>query len=115
MLGLVESRLRRTETLELRLRLALCSPGSAGCKPADFPNMLRTSVSDMTPLSFPDRRAPGMAAAGADDPLADGWGPIIGVTGTDGDGDTGSTIHMRCDLVAVSLPTTWASVDRGVT
>lgn len=95
MLGLDESRLGRIELLELRLRLALSSPGSVGCKPANLANMFSTSVRDMTPLSFPERHAPGNAAAGDDDPVDNAWDPITGVAGIDGEGDNCSTIHMR--------------------
>lgn len=130
-----ESRLGRTELLELRLRLARCSLGSEGCKPVDFANMLRTSVNEITPVSLPERRAPAMADAGTaavgtgeagtaavgtgDGGAAEGggpavvkdWGPIKGVAGAEGDGDADSTTHIRCDRVATSLATVWARVE----
>lgn len=55
------------ELLELRRRLDLCSPGSEGLSPLDRANKLRMSVSDITPVSLPDRCAPGSAAAGTED------------------------------------------------
>jgi hypothetical protein len=64
MLARDESRLGRTELLELRLRRARCSLGSDGCNPVDFANTFRTSVNEMTPVSLPERRAPAMADAG---------------------------------------------------
>ena len=65
-LALPLSKLGRTELLELRLRLARCSDGSDGFKPLDLANKLRTSVKETTPVSRPDRLAPGSAAAGTD-------------------------------------------------
>lgn len=117
--------LGRTELLELRRRRALCSPGSPGFSPVDFANMLRTSVRETTPVSFPDRRAPAMAEAGtaaagtgeggappgADEPVASDWGPTNGVAGADGDGEADSTTHIRCDLVATSFATVCANVE----
>lgn len=50
--------------LELLLRLArLASSGSCGCKPLALANRFRISVRLMTPLSLPDRLAPGIAEA----------------------------------------------------
>lgn len=123
-----ESRLGRTELLELRRRRARCSPGSEGFSPVDRANMLSTSVREMTPLSLPERRAPAMAEAGTaevgtgDDGAPDGaggggtelvkpWGPIKGVAGAEGEGDADSTTHTRCDRVATSLPTVWARLE----
>lgn len=73
-LALALSRLGRTELLELRLRRARCSPGSAGFNPVDRANRLRMSVRDTTPVSRPDRWAPGNAAAGTDGKLWPGNG-----------------------------------------
>jgi hypothetical protein len=111
--------LTRIELLELFRRLARWAPGSVGCKPVDLANALRMSVSEMTPLSLPDIRAPTMAAAGiAGDggPPGGGapvklWGPASGVAGALGEGDADSTTHMRCDRVATSLATVCASVE----
>ena len=61
---LVESMLARIELVELFRRLALCAPGSVGFSPVDLAKELRMSVSDTTPLSLPDNRAPIMADAG---------------------------------------------------
>lgn len=61
------SRLGRTELLELRRRRARCSPGSVGCRPLDRAKTFRMSVSEMTPVSLPERCAPGIAAAGTED------------------------------------------------
>lgn len=91
------------------------------------------SVSEMTPVSRPDIRAPGKAAAdtagkvfesegdaGVDE-AGDEWkaweidGVANGVAGADGDGEADSTTHIRCDLVATSLATVWASVEYGLT
>lgn len=66
-LTLPPSRLGRIELLELRRLLALCSPGSAGFRPLDRANRFKISVSEITPVSFPDRCAPGSAAAGTED------------------------------------------------
>lgn len=63
-LTLPPSRLGRIELLELRLLRARCSPGSDGCKPLDRANRFKISVSEMTPVSFPDKCAPAIAAAG---------------------------------------------------
>lgn len=86
--------------------------------------MLRTSVSDMTPVNRPEMRAPAMADAGtADAKTGDGGaangggigvkpcGGMRGVAGADGDGDADSTTHIRCDLVATSFATVCASVE----
>jgi len=125
MLARDDSKLGRTELLELLRRLALCSPGSAGFNPLNLANMLRMSVRETTPLSFPEMRAPakaeaGTATAGTGDggawfdggaPLTWVWGPISGVAGADGDGDADSTTHIRCDLVATSFATVCARVE----
>lgn len=84
MLGLAESTLGRTELLELRRRLARCSPGSDGFRPVDLANMLRISVNEMTPVSLPDNRAPAMAEAGTDDPA------IVAGTAATGTGEGGA-------------------------
>lgn len=142
MLARFESRLGRIELLELLRRLARCSLGSDGCSPENLANTLRTSVSEMTALSFPEMRVPAMADAGTavagaawggtgevgtvdglgNGPLlADGalprklCGPMSGVAGAEGDGDDDSTTHMRWDLVATSLATVCASVEYGLT
>lgn len=67
MLARAESILGRTELLELRLRRARCSPGSAGLRPVDLANILRTSVREMTPFNLPEIRAPAIAEAGTED------------------------------------------------
>lgn len=113
MLALVKSKLGRMELLELRRRLARCSLGSPGFKPVVLAKMLRTSVNDTTPVSFPERPAPasaeaGTAAAGAGDggaPVEEACAESNGVAGADGEGDADSTTHMRCDLVATSFAT----------
>lgn len=67
----------RTETLELRLLLALDSLGSNGLRPLDFANRLRISVNDTTPVNRPDSPAPGSAEAGTEEngPCVEGdWG-----------------------------------------
>lgn len=126
-----ESILGRTELLELLLRLALCSLGSEGRKPVDLANMLRISVSEITPVKRPERCAPGSAEAGTEWVIGGGKGSgdcgaepgpgtitvgaSRGVAGADGDGEADSTTHMRWDCVATSLATAWASVEEGVT
>ena len=122
----VESMLARIELLELLRRLALCSPGSRGWSPVDLANVLRISVNEMTPLSFPDSLAPAIADAGTAGAAAgDGGappaaavgapgndcGPANGVAGADGDGEGDSTTHMRCERVATSLATVCARVE----
>jgi hypothetical protein len=78
------------------------------------------SVSETTPISLPDKRAPVIVAAGTETAeVADGIVPgttppameacdvAIGRAGV-GRGDGGgteSTIHIRCDLVATNLAT----------
>lgn len=142
------SRFGLTELLELRLRRARCSEGSAGWRPLDFANRFRMSVSDTTPERRPDICDPGSAALGTADMLWPGRGdcgpddvvdagmrtvgvggdaaptaPAIagvgigwvawrrGVAGALGDGDADSAIHIRCEFVATSLATVWASVE----
>jgi hypothetical protein len=105
-----ESRLGRTELLELLRRLARCSPGFDGCKPEDLANIFRMSVSDTTPLKRPERWAPGNEAAGTEVNTAPGTGDCgfeldpggtitvgarRGVAGAEGEGDADSTIHIR--------------------
>lgn len=123
--------LGRIELLELLRRRARCSPGSVGCSPVDRANMLRMSVREITPLSLPEMRAPGIADAGTAEavageggaalagigggPLIDPWGGIKGVAGAEGEGDADSTTHIRCDRVATSLATVWARVEYGLT
>jgi hypothetical protein len=82
--------------------------------------MFRMSVSEITPVNRPDKRAPGRDAAGTvpnADPGRRGdsgaeprlgartVGASSGVAGADGDGDADSTTHMRWDWVATSLAT----------
>lgn len=86
MLARDDSKLGRTELLELRLRRARCSPGSAGLRPVDLANMLSTSVSEMTPLNLPESRAPAMAEAGTADV---GTGDAGIAAATMGDGGVG--------------------------
>lgn len=121
-----DSTLGRTELLELRRRRTLCSHGSEGCNPVDLANMLRISVSETTPISLPDKRAPaivgaGTVTAGTADAIVAGTVPadievcdvVIGVVGVDRGDDCGpaSTIHIRCDFVATSLATVCANVE----
>lgn len=121
-----DSTLGRTELLELRRRRTLCSHGSEGCNPVDLANMLRISVSETTPISLPDNRAPAIEAAGTVTAgTADAIGPgtvpadievcdvVIGVVGVDIGDDCGpaSTIHIRCDFVATNLATVCANVE----
>lgn len=97
----------------------------------------------MTPVSRPEMRAPGRAAAGTEvlnpppiegeaglDPIAGGvckvngdigggdvravWA-IAGVEGPDNDGEAASTTQTRWDLVATSLATVCARVEYGLT
>lgn len=99
---------------------------------------------EMTPLRRPERLAPGKAEAemagammGVDAPGAveeTGAGPeremgrgvigdggtrtvgwMAGVEGPEDAGEGVSTIHMRCERVATSLATVWASVLKGLT
>lgn len=103
MLALAKSMLGRIELLELRRRLALCSPGSPGFKPVVLAKRFRTSVSEMTPVNLPERREPakaeaGTATAGAGDGGAavdDGCAASKGVAGVEGDGEADSTTHIR--------------------
>lgn len=89
-LTLPPSRLGRIELLELRLLRARCSPGSVGRKPLDRANKFRISVNEMTPVSFPDRWAPAMAAAGT---AFEG----VGKTGVDkGSGLGGAEAWLFC-------------------
>lgn len=84
----------------------------------------------MTPVSLPDREAPGSADAGTaavgtgeggaafwddDEVVPCPCGPIKGVAGAEGEGDADSTTHIRCDLVATSFATVWAKVEYGLT
>lgn len=124
-LARAESKLGRTELLELLRRLARCSQGSDGCSPVDLAKMFKTSVNDITPVSLPDRRAPAMADAGtavvgtgdggaipvAGSPMLDLCAAISGVAGAEGDGEADSTTHMRCDVVATNFATVCASVE----
>ncbi len=91
------------------------------------------SVREMTPVRRPEMRAPGRAAAettgkevarfgdaGVDATGDDKIGLDIDMEGVgkgvaDGDGDAASTTHIRCERVATSLATVWASVEKGVT
>jgi hypothetical protein len=90
--------------LELDLRLArLASSGSCGWSPLALANRFRISVRLMTPLSLPDRLAPGMLEmadaemAGTTAPVAARWvgaveftgvGPAMLGRGVMGDGGT---------------------------
>lgn len=123
MLGRPESRLGRTELLELLRLLARCSLGSDGFRPDDLANRLRMSVSDTTPDSRPDRCAPGSAEEAMEPNVAPGVGECgaefdpgtatggagAGDGAFGGDGDDGSTTHIRWDCVATSFATVWAS------
>lgn len=127
-----ESMLGLIELLELRLLLSRWSLGLRGLRPDCRAKRLRMSVSDTTPVSLPEIRAPGRAAAETGKALLiDGevgfepaggaraaWlieGVARGVAGFDGDGDADSTTHIRCDLVATSLAIVWARVEYGLT
>jgi hypothetical protein len=126
------------ELLLRRARLA--SSGSWGCRPLARANKFNTSVRLMTPLIRPDKLAPVMAdaeMAGTTAPVPrwvgavefTGMGPdcvcgrgvigdggtrvagvSAGVDGPEDDGDGLSTTHMRCERVATSFATVWASV-----
>lgn len=83
----------------------------------------------MTPVSLPEIRAPGKAAAdtAGNAPLSDGEegtdvtgderttcptdGVIKGVAGAEGDGEADSTTHIRCERVATSFATVCARVE----
>lgn len=78
-----DSTLGRTELLELRRRRALCSDGSEGCNPVDLAKMLRMSVSETTPMSFPDKRAPAIAGAGTGPLDREVCEVVVGVAGVD--------------------------------
>jgi hypothetical protein len=60
---LAESILGRMEELELRLRRDRLSFGLNGLRPDWRAKRLRMSVSEMTPVSLPEIRAPGKAEA----------------------------------------------------
>jgi hypothetical protein len=93
---------------------------------------LRISVSETTPVSRPEIREPGSAAAETAGKALDRDGDAgVELTGeertaweTDGvdrgvdedeeDGDA-STTHIRCDRVATNFATVWASVEKGFT
>ena len=86
-------------------------------------------MSEITPVSRPERRAPGSATAdtagkaftndgeAGTEPLGDERtacgvaGVARGVAGVDGDGDWDSTTHIRWALVATILATVCAKVD----
>lgn len=114
----------------LRLRARLASSGSWGCKPLTLAKRLRMSVRLITPLSLPDRLAPGIAdaeIAGATAPAPAKWagateltdvgsgvmgdggtrdaGWSAGVDGPEDEGDGLSTTHIRCERVATSFAT----------
>jgi len=125
--------------LELRLRALRVSSGSWGFSPLAFANRFRTSVKLTTPQRRPDILAPVMAAAdmagagwiggcvgdgeacrpllaaAGSGVIGDGGtrmaGVMAGVGGPEEAGDGCSTTHMRCERVATSLATVWASVD----
>jgi hypothetical protein len=134
------SMLRRILLELLLRRARLASSGSWGCRPLARANKFRTSVRLITPLMRPDRLDPVMAdadMAGTTAPVPrwvgavelTGMGPdcvcgrgvigdggtreagwSAGVDGPEDDGDGLSTTHMRCERVATSFATVWASV-----
>jgi hypothetical protein len=124
---LAESILGRTDMLELLRLLLLCSFGSEGWSPDWRANRFKTSVKDTTPVSFPEIRAPGRAAAetegnagerdGEAGPcgVARTAGTAAGVAGVDGEGEALSTTHILWLVVATSLATVWARVEYGLT
>jgi len=77
---LPRSKLGLTELLELLLRRARCSDGSEGLSPLDRANRFRMSVNDTTPVSRPDRLAPGIAAAETEGTALNPW-PCVGSMG----------------------------------
>lgn len=102
MLCLALSRLGRTELLELRLLLARCASGSAGCRPEDLAKRFRMSVRDTTPVKRPDTWAPGIAAAGGDEKL---WLVARGECGADSPPEVGtSTVGVEQGLMPVPCP-----------
>jgi hypothetical protein len=134
------SMLRRMLLELLLRRARRASSGSCGCKPLARANKFRISVRLMTPLIRPDRLDPVMAdaeMAGTTAPVPrwvgtvelTGMGPACvcgrgvigdggtrvagvsaGVDGPEDEGDGLSTTHMRCERVATSFATVWASV-----
>lgn len=110
---LIDSMLGLTELLELRRLRSRESLGRRGLRPDWRANRLRTSVNEMTPVRRPESRAPGFEAAdtagnefendgdGGVGPIGDkgkAWeiaGVAKGVAGVDGEGDCGSTTHIR--------------------
>lgn len=124
---LTESMLGRTDMLELLLLLRLCSFGSEGWRPDWRAKRFRTSVKEMTPVSFPEILAPGRADAETEGKAgkSDGdagpcgkartAGTAAGVAGCEGEGDALSTTHILWLVVATSLATVWASVEYGFT
>lgn len=96
------SRLGRTELLELRRRRARCSPGSVGCRPLDRANTFKMSVRETTPVSLPERCAPGSAAAGTEDD-----GEKMGLESGSGDGGAEDWLW----LVLMDVCMTVAEVD----
>lgn len=118
-----ESKLGRTELLELRRLRDLWSLGLSGLRPDWRAKRFRISVREMTPVKRPDIRAPGREAAetAGKTPVREGDagfedageectacamdGVASGVAGAVGEGDADSTTHIRCDLVATSFAT----------
>ena len=135
LLLLALSILFRTLELLLLRRLLLASSGSIGCNPLAFANTFKISVSETTPASLPAIPDEGIAVAvavvvvvvatgpwGPDRPGVDGGDNergggtrTAGVEGPEEAGDGASTIHMRCERVAMSLATVCATVEKGFT
>lgn len=82
--------------LELdRLRARRASSGSCGCRPLARANTFRMSVRLITPLSLPDRLAPGIALAemaGATAPVPARCVGAVVFTGVGPDRETGSGV-----------------------
>jgi hypothetical protein len=137
---LLLSMLRRMLELLLRRLARRASSGSCGLRPLTLANRFRISVRLITPLSLPDRLAPGIAdaeMAGAAAPesgdcdaigvgIAAGSGvtgdegtntagAMAGVGGPDDAGEGASTTHIRWERVATSLATVCARVEYGLT
>ena len=130
------------DELLVRRRLLRASSGSAGDRPLARASKLSTSVKLTTPDKRPDMLTPGNTLALTVEPgmpslpekerdvlpvrswwLCEEDGGLKGGTWCTNPGDGGmllegdgaSTIHMRCERVAQSLATVWASVLKGVT
>lgn len=78
----------------------------------DRANRLRTSVSDTTPVSRPDRWAPGNAAAGTEEKLWPGRGDCWGADTAPGVG-TSTVDEVRGDISG-GPPGVGADADAGV-